>query len=553
MDWQTQQGTIEFRGGRTTARRGDVTMRTHTADSKMSFFFWACLVLIRRSEGFLEFGKHPTSTSSSVSPLFASPDAEECLNRRSFFGTSALASLGLFPNQSHARGLVQLPVTRPLLNTYHLVRAGSSTLDEEDIWSTNPLFLTNRQDGALSDRGVEKARKAALYIQENSPPTVIVHSLAAACVDTANIIGDVNMVGKDRVTSEFTFMDPRAIGKWDLRTRSDVEHAVWAMDADQAGVFGLGGRPPPNMDGTPHETLADQSVRLRQLLSSMETRYSGDTVVLVFPDGTGPALLMAMMAGIPYNQVHEMEFAPGSVILDVTPQKIESIWQPRGDYQEAILDGRQKLSRLMDDRNEDIVSQKDLKIESEQLAIEEALREKRLVESMKREDEAKQLATEQKKLSDEARALAERRTEQNSDKIDMNSLSTLVATGAGISGVVLVASQSISTDNGSEETTGVVGGTNASVMEEGEQPPGETECVTAQNVSFGAEALLETEMYALQPTESERSTVNLTRVSDPVPLVSTTIEEDWATAWIDSIAEILEDDTDVQGRVNGEA
>lgn len=44
----------------------------------------------------------------------------------------------------------------------------------------------------------------------------------------------------------------------------------------------------------------------------LETQYSGDTVVLVFPDGTGPALLSAMIAGVPFNRVHELEYQPGA-------------------------------------------------------------------------------------------------------------------------------------------------------------------------------------------------------------------------------------------------
>ena len=51
----------------------------------------------------------------------------------------------------------------------------------------------------------------------------------------------------------------------------------------------MGGRPPPNDDGTPAEILSDQVVRVRQLLSVTETLAAGDVVVLVFPDGTGPA------------------------------------------------------------------------------------------------------------------------------------------------------------------------------------------------------------------------------------------------------------------------
>ena len=40
----------------------------------------------------------------------------------------------------------------------------------------------------------------------------------------------------------------------------------------------------------------------------LETQYSGDDILLIFPDGTSPALLSCMIAGIPYNRVHELEF-----------------------------------------------------------------------------------------------------------------------------------------------------------------------------------------------------------------------------------------------------
>jgi hypothetical protein len=59
-----------------------------------------------------------------------------------------------------------------------------------------------------------------------------------------------------------------------------IRDAVWAFDHDAAGIDGLGGRPPENEDGTPNETLSDQATRLRQLLSILESQYSGDTILV---------------------------------------------------------------------------------------------------------------------------------------------------------------------------------------------------------------------------------------------------------------------------------
>lgn len=168
----------------------------------------------------------------------------------------------------HARGLVQFPCTKPLLNVYHFMRSGTTLLEEEDIWSTNPLFLTNRE-AALSERGINEVQIACGQLERaNINPSVIKYSLAASAMDTAGLVRDELKVGQNRVVPEFTFMDPRAIGRWDMMSYSQTLPAIIAMDDTEAGDDGTGGRPPPNDDGTPHETLADQAIRLRQLMSS---------------------------------------------------------------------------------------------------------------------------------------------------------------------------------------------------------------------------------------------------------------------------------------------
>lgn len=54
----------------------------------------------------------------------------------------ALFTVGAFAGTKQASAnLVQFPVTNDLMNTYHIMRAGESILDHEDIISTNPLFL----------------------------------------------------------------------------------------------------------------------------------------------------------------------------------------------------------------------------------------------------------------------------------------------------------------------------------------------------------------------------------------------------------------------------
>mmetsp|Transcript_24392 Transcript_24392/g.51458 ORF Transcript_24392/g.51458 Transcript_24392/m.51458 type:complete len:87 (-) Transcript_24392:1105-1365(-) len=78
------------------------------------------------------------------------------------------------------------------------MRAGASLLEIEDIWSTNPLFLTNRE-AALSELGERQVLEACEFLKEmGSSPTVVRYSLAAASVDSANIIGDeLKVIGNE--------------------------------------------------------------------------------------------------------------------------------------------------------------------------------------------------------------------------------------------------------------------------------------------------------------------------------------------------------------------
>lgn len=110
-------------------------------------------------------------------------------SRRSLLSSASILGLALLskPLPSHA-GLVQFPCNYDLMNTYHLMRAGESLLESEDILATNPLFMTNR-DNALSRTGIEQVEAACIDMMENDVnPSVVKYSLAAKSIDTANII-----------------------------------------------------------------------------------------------------------------------------------------------------------------------------------------------------------------------------------------------------------------------------------------------------------------------------------------------------------------------------
>ena len=148
-------------------------------------------------------------------------------------------------------------------------------------------------------------------------------------MDTGDLIARELKLGRDRLLPEFTYLDQRGIGLWDSNEEELIRPAIWAMDKLEADKEGFGGKPPANTDGTPNDSLHDQFTRLRQFLSLQETRTAGETILVIFPDGTGPALLSCMIAGIPFSEVHALEFQPGEIRTDITVASVKELYEAR--------------------------------------------------------------------------------------------------------------------------------------------------------------------------------------------------------------------------------
>lgn len=222
-----------------------------------------------------------------------------------------------------------------------------------------------------------------------------------------------------------------------MSKKSEIEPAVWALDNDEAGIYGEGGRPPENEDSTPHETLSNQVSRLQQLLSALDTNYSGDSILLIFPDGTSPALLECLIGGIPLNRVHEFEYGPGEVRFDITYDKVQ---QQVSDFDRSITDteegkarqeeysnvierGRKKLRELRD--NPDIVlNEKDLKYEKEFQLEQEKLLERQQIISVEEEKKKKQAQQKEQQKSKERRERVQTVQRREQEKKDSSSSST---------------------------------------------------------------------------------------------------------------------------------
>ena len=147
---------------------------------------------LRKRSGAVGDSEHYTFADVTKNHLNEEETRPDQFRRRLFLRRSlhTLTLLGVQSGTANARGLARFPCKEPLLNTYHFMRAGTSLLEEENIWSTNPLFLTNRE-AALSELGDVQVRNACRFLKsQDITPTVVRYSLAAASVDSANIVGE---------------------------------------------------------------------------------------------------------------------------------------------------------------------------------------------------------------------------------------------------------------------------------------------------------------------------------------------------------------------------
>lgn len=85
------------------------------------------------------------------------------------------------------------------------------------------------------------------------------------------------------------------------------------------------------------------------LFTVLETQYSGDSILLIFPDGTSPALLSALIAGIPLKDTHALNFEPGEYRLDVTMDSTLELFKDKvvsPKYNQMLGVGEKQLETL---------------------------------------------------------------------------------------------------------------------------------------------------------------------------------------------------------------
>eukprot|EP00897_Mesotaenium_endlicherianum_P006120 jgi/Mesen1/5536/ME000280S04662 len=109
-----------------------------------------------------------------------------------------------------------------------------------------------------------------------------------------------------RIVPEYSFLDARGVGALEGQPLGAALQQLHSMDAESPNL-----RPPPFRDGTPNESVADVLVRVTQLMSVLETQYSGDTVVIVSPDSDNLSVLQAALTGLDLRRHNELAYGPG--------------------------------------------------------------------------------------------------------------------------------------------------------------------------------------------------------------------------------------------------
>ncbi|XP_026438114.1 uncharacterized protein LOC113336685 isoform X2 [Papaver somniferum] len=236
--------------------------------------------------------------------------------------TPLLESTNILSTSNANASLFQMPPYR-LINRYFLVRAGESEFESLGVINTNPVAKTS-MDSGLSIEGRRQMARAALKLKAMGAcdqSCWIWPSITQRAYQAAEIIASVNGINRSLIVPEYSFLDARGLGAFEGKTLDAVAQ-VYEADNISPNI-----RPPPIDDGTPNESVSDVFVRVTQLMSILETQYSGDTVVIVSPDSDNLTVLQAGLLGLDLRKHNDLFFSPGEV-REVNPDEIPAYKEP---------------------------------------------------------------------------------------------------------------------------------------------------------------------------------------------------------------------------------
>ncbi|KAG2445325.1 hypothetical protein HYH02_008791 [Chlamydomonas schloesseri] len=223
---------------------------------------------------------------------------------------AACGASGLCRPRPADAALVRFPADS-LNNRYWLVRAGESYAESFGEPLTNPVWKTSERHG-LSPLGKEQVLRGLTPDLEALGACTdgcwLWPSITQNAYQTAEVVAYTLGIGRSRIVPEYSFLDARGVGALE-NERLDFARRV----VEEGDVLDAGWKPQKGTDGTPHESVNDVLVRMRQVLSITETQYFGDDILLIAPDSDCLSVLQAAVLGVDLRQHRRYAFRPGEV------------------------------------------------------------------------------------------------------------------------------------------------------------------------------------------------------------------------------------------------
>lgn len=198
----------------------------------------------------------------------------------------------IIPIPTAEAGMLLFPLPYPLKNNIVLMRAGECYADSRHETQTNPVKKL-RQDNSLTPTGREQVIEASKKLEEMGfQPSYIWVSNTERAYESAVILAREIQLGQNRIVPEFSFLDARGVGAYEGKN----DELTWAEIHKNDETVGISYRPPFNTDGTPSDSVSTVLVRMNQLVSTIESLYSGENVVIIAPDSENLSVLQAALS-----------------------------------------------------------------------------------------------------------------------------------------------------------------------------------------------------------------------------------------------------------------
>lgn len=281
----------------------------------MAFVSHNALPLLRQGSNILATPRLRRRYTSPVTKCSASPTPP--FSRRAFLNflataaiTTGVASTAKPDAAVAINGLRVFPLREPLTNRYFLMRACQTQADAAEVTTVNPIDRLSIEKLGLTPTGVKDAMRAAnaLMTAGVSDEAWIWPSITVSAFETAEVVASQLRVRRDRIVPEFSFLDARGVGALDGKPVQQVRRITSENDRRNPAW-----KPEAGVDGTPNDSAEDVFVRIRQLISKLETQYFGENIVVISPDSDTLSVWQAAVMGRELSEHPLLAFLPGEI------------------------------------------------------------------------------------------------------------------------------------------------------------------------------------------------------------------------------------------------